>query len=242
MREYLQFLGRGSAFTDENNSAFFTDGNELVLIDLPMSSFRRLRRYGADTLSGSRDPDITVLVTHTHGDHTGGIPTFIHYAFYILHRKVTVIAPSEEVAGDLRFLAERLEGCRPEAYELITAKDANRPWLLDVIPTRHSPELEGRCFGYRLRVNGKDVIYTGDTAEIEPFLPYLGKGSLLYSDCSAHKSGVHINVSELLEKTRGLGIQLYLMHLDDPEKIMRAAEGSGAEIAPLYDRDRNEEA
>ena len=235
MREYLQFLGRGSAFTDENNSAFFTDGNELVLIDLPMSSFRKLRKYGTDTLSGISSPDITVLVTHTHGDHTGGIPTFIHYAFYILHRKVTVIAPSEEVAADLRFLAERLEGCRPEAYDLITAKEAARPWLLDVIPTRHSPELEGRCFGYRLNVNGQNVVYTGDTAVIEPFLPYLGKGSLLYSDSSAHDSAVHINVSELIEKTDGLDIKLYLMHLDDPEKIAEAASGSNALIAPLFE-------
>ena len=93
MGEILQFLGRGSAFSDENNSAFFTCGNELVLIDLPMSSFRKLRRYGIKALSGRDDPDITVLVTHTHGDHTGGIPTMIHYACYILHRRVTVIAP-----------------------------------------------------------------------------------------------------------------------------------------------------
>ncbi|MBQ3841451.1 MAG: hypothetical protein II820_02045 [Ruminiclostridium sp.] len=234
MREILRFLGRGSAFTDENNSAFFTSGNELVLTDLPMSSFCKLRRYGPDTLSGKENCDITVLVTHTHGDHTGGIATLIHYTFYVIKRKVTVIAPSQEVADDLRLLIERLEGCCPESFELVTANEANRPWLKDVIPTHHAPQLEGRCFGYRFCIDGENVVYTGDTAVIEPFLPYLEKGTYLYSDSSAYNSGVHISVHELIEKTAGLDIHLYLMHLDDPEKILAAAAGTGAQLAPLF--------
>ena len=34
----LLFLGRGSAFADEHNSAFFVEDNELVLIDCPATS------------------------------------------------------------------------------------------------------------------------------------------------------------------------------------------------------------
>ena len=234
MGKMLQFLGRGSAFADENNSAFFVNGKELVLIDLPLSSFTKLRRIGADRISGVKNADLTVIVTHTHGDHTGGVATLIHYAFYIMHRKVTVIAPSDEVAADLKYLIERIEGCDPAGYELITADKADRPWLCDVIPTVHAPQLEGRCFGYRLIVEGNNVVYTGDTAKIEPFLPYLTPGTYLYSDCSAGGSRVHIGISELLGKVRGLDIHLYLMHLDQPGTILDIAEGSGALPAPLY--------
>ncbi|MBR5091455.1 MAG: MBL fold metallo-hydrolase [Ruminiclostridium sp.] len=234
MSEGLKFLGRGAAFSGENNSAFFVSGGELVLIDCPMSSFVKIHNIGAGTLAGFEAPALTVIVTHTHADHTGGISTLIHYAHYVLHCHVTVIAPSEEVKDDLAFLLGRLEGCAPGAYTLLTASGANRPWLLDVIPTRHSPELEGRCFGYRLLVDGKTVVYTGDTAVIEPFLPYLTDGVYLYSDVSRFENIVHIYVGELLEKVRGLNIRLFLMHLDDPEAIMSAAEGSGAQLAPCW--------
>lgn len=234
MGKMLQFLGRGSAFADENNSAFFVNGNELVLVDFPMSSFMKLRRFGADKLAGVKNADITVIVTHTHGDHAGGVATLIHFAFYVLHRKVTVIAPSEEVAADLKYLIERIEGCDPEGYELVTADKAQRPWLLDVIPTTHAPQLAGRCFGYHLLVEGNNVVYTGDTATIEPFLPYLTAGTYLYADSAASGSPVHLGVTELLEKVRGLDIHLYLMHLDQPGTIFDIAEGSGALAAPLY--------
>ena len=234
MGKMLQFLGRGSAFADENNSAFFVNGSELVLIDFPLSSFMKMRRIGADKLSGVKNADLTVIITHTHGDHAGGVATLIHYAFYIMHRKVTVIAPSDELAADLKYLIERIEGCDPAGYELITADKAERPWLIGVIPTIHTPQLAGRCFGYNLLVEGNNVVYTGDTAVIEPFLPYLTAGTYLYSDSSASGSRVHIGISELLEKVRGLDIHLYLMHLDQPGTIFDIAEGSGALAAPLY--------
>ena len=38
----LEFLGRGSAFTSEHNSAFFTEGDILFLIDCSMTIFQKL--------------------------------------------------------------------------------------------------------------------------------------------------------------------------------------------------------
>lgn len=234
MRDMLQFLGRGSAFADENNSAFFVYEDELVFIDCPMSSFTKIRHSGPDGLAGFGNAKITVAITHTHGDHAGGLATLIHYAFYALGRHVTVIAPSEEVKEDLRYLVGHLEGCDPAAYDIFTPEEAQRPWLLGSVPTRHTPELEGRCFGYRLLIGGNNVIYTGDTATIEPFLPYLTDGVYLYSDVSSVRNVVHIFVDDLLAQVRDLNIHLYLMHLDDFEAIMSAANGSGALPAPLY--------
>ena len=230
----LKFFGRGSAFSAEQNSAFFVHGDELVLIDCPMSSFDKIRRYGADTLAGSPGSGVSVLVTHTHGDHVGGIPTLIQYMFYMHGRPITVIAPSAEVADDLGILIGRIEGCDSSAYRIITADMAERDWLRDVIPTVHTPQLAGRCFGYRLTVDGENVVYTGDTRVIEPFLPYLSGGTYLYSDASSCNNDVHISVGELLEKTKGYDIRLFLMHLDDPEAIEEMIKGTGAELAPLY--------
>ena len=69
----LQFFGRWSAFDLEQNSAFFTDGDDIVLIDCPMSSFHKLILMNIEQLTETRNVRIIfVFVTHTHGDHVNG--------------------------------------------------------------------------------------------------------------------------------------------------------------------------
>ncbi len=227
----LRFFGRGSAFADTQNCAFFTSGSELVLLDCPMSAFHRLRKMQFP------QTQITVLVTHTHSDHIGGVPMLIAFAQFVWKKLVTVIAPDEAVAADLKFLIERLDGGDPDAYTLLTADNAKREWLCGAVPVRHVPGLNGRCFGYRLRIAGQDVVYTGDTAELEPFLPYLHRGAYLYTECSAHDTGVHLFVDDLLPKLRELknrDVKIFLMHLDDEKAIREKIKGSGIRFVRLF--------
>ena len=69
----LKFFGRASAFETPQNSAFFIDDTNLVLLDCPMSTFHILKD-SFDDISDKKIQRITVLVTHTHGDHICGIP------------------------------------------------------------------------------------------------------------------------------------------------------------------------
>lgn len=235
----LRFFGRGSAFADTQNCAFFTAGSELVLLDCPMSAFHRLRKLQFP------QTQITVVVTHTHGDHIGGIPMLIALSQFVWKKPVTVIAPDQTVADDLKFFIERLDGGDPDAYTLLTADAAEREWLCGAVPVRHVPGLAGRCYGYRLRIAGQDVIYTGDTAELEPFLPYLHRGAYLYTECAAHDTGVHLFIDELLPKLRELkagGVKIYLMHLDDEKVIREKIKGSGIRFAKLFRSGRVEPA
>ena len=257
----LRFFGRGSAFADIQNSAFFVDGEQLVMIDCPMSSFHVLRREGPNAIAAAyqssirgssstpaetaespdSEPDIRhlyVLVTHTHGDHVGGIPMLIHYAYYIWHIPLTVIAPSDEVRDDLYFLINRLEGCGDETYQLVTADDT-MPWGLRVIPTSHTVELEGRCFGFRLFINQRTVVYTGDTNTLAPFRPYCEgiPGAQLYTEIAVFSSPVHLYIYDTLDELKALcdaGTEVFLMHLDDEEHILNAIKGTGIRPAPLY--------
>gem|GEM_PF-399576 len=242
----LTFFGRSSAFKEQQNSAFFTVGDTLVLIDCPMSSFHLIREAGPDRLTGGKTGRIRVLVTHTHGDHISGIPMLIHYCYYVLHLPVIVVAPSEEVRNDLLFYFDRLEGCHPDGYTLVTAKDPDLPKedpmrsvILDVIPTKHSPELEGRCFGYHLSIGGRSVIFTGDTGTLEPFLPYLNPegGDDLYTEISFNPSPVHLYLMDVLDQLKQLsrqGTRVYLMHMDDEAAILDAVRDTGILPAPLY--------
>ena len=242
VRDLLTFFGRGSAFTASQNSAFFQSGNDLILIDCPMSSFHRLKEIGPEQLTGTKVSTIRVIVTHTHGDHIGGIPMLIHYCYYVYHIPVVVIAPSEEVRKDLSFFFDRLEGCH--GYNLILA-EMQADIIQAVIPTRHSPELDGRCFGYLLSVNGRSVIYTGDTGTLAPFLPYLEDGSadVLYTEASMFHSPVHLYLPEMMNRLTTLsaqGIEIYLMHIDDETLMLDEIRGTALRFAPLYHSERKE--
>ncbi|MBR4224592.1 MAG: MBL fold metallo-hydrolase [Oscillospiraceae bacterium] len=226
----LEFLGRGSAFSAAHNNAYFIDGSDLVLIDCSMLSLGKIIEL---VDSFDEPPDIYVIVTHTHSDHISGIGMLIHYACYIWHIPVTVAAPSEEVAEDLRFLCERLDGCSPDSYVITQA--ALLPWVRDVIPTVHSDLLDGRCFGYHMVIDGRDVVYTGDTAALEPYMQYIGEDTVLYTEISAVRSPVHLYIEDvldtLLEMSAG-GTEIYLMHIDDEDEIRAAIKNTLLRLAP----------
>ena len=231
----LKFLGRGSAFFSENNSAFFTDKEDLILIDCPMSSFHRLRKIGKSLTEPYELKRIFVLVTHTHSDHIGGIAMLIHYAYYMWHIPVIVAAPSDEVAENMRYFLEVLDGCDPDGYTIVRAKPELK-WVADVIPTKHSDALAGRCFGYHIRENGEDIVYTGDTNTLEPFIGYIQKGTQFYTDISVHKSPVHLFYGDACETLTDLvqkGAQVFLMHLDDEEHISELIKDTPLQIAQL---------
>lgn len=218
----LKFFGRGSGFSDEHTSAYFsTENKELIVIDCPVSTFQKLKKMD---LSGYEK--IYILITHTHGDHIGGLGLFIQYAFFVLHRPVTVVAPSKAVAKDISTIFA-IEGNESSWCEIVTVVDIkSKSWFGNCILTEHSPELKNKCFGYHLIVDKKNVIYTGDTSTIVPFLPYLKEGTILYVDTSVYYGMIHLKLEEALEDFLRLnkkGIKVYLMHLDDDaaaEKIV----------------------
>ncbi len=219
----LKFLGRGSGFADKHTSAYFSTVNkEMVIIDCPVSAFQRLKHM---ELSGYEK--FYVLITHTHGDHIGGLGLFIQYAYFVLNKRVTVVAPSLTVAEDI-FTILRIEGNQGAWYQIVTvASIKNKEWFWKAIPTKHSPELEGKCFGYHLTVDGTNVVYTGDTSTIVPFLSSLKRGAILYVDTSVYYGQIHLKLEDGLKYFKILnqkGIKVYLMHLDDVEEAKKMVE------------------
>lgn len=227
----LTFLGRGSAFTDEQNSAYFVENDDLILIDCPMSSFEKLNDMNMTLFNR-----VYVLVTHTHGDHISGIGMLIDLLQFSVKTPITIIAPSKEVEDDLRYYFSKLEGCGDSWYELTRVENFKKDWLVCAIPTTHTEQLDGKCFGYCLNVGGKRVVYTGDTNTIEPFEPYIEDGCYAYLEMSAYRSPVHLYCVDMLDKVReytSRGIHVYLMHMDDEKRIAAVMKDTGAEFAPL---------
>lgn len=229
----IKFFGHGSAFANEHNSAFFVCRNDLILIDCPATSFQKVKK-----MKGlSEFENIFILVTHTHGDHSGGIGTMLQYVWFALNKKVTVVAPSEQVENDLNMLLRNIEGCEKKWFSITTADELNEEWLVSSVPTRHAETLDGRCFGYHLKINGKNVVYTGDTAVLTPFIPLLKSGDYLYTEASYYRSDVHLHIDDILPELVNLarnGINIYLMHLDNEEEIEKIIENTDIKLAPLF--------
>ncbi|HAJ96964.1 MAG TPA: hypothetical protein DCO72_04445 [Ruminococcus sp.] len=228
----LKFLGRGSAFADKHNSAFFFHDNDLILIDCPASSFQKVKKMNLSAVK-----NIYILITHTHGDHSGGVGTMLQFAWFVLQNPVTIVAPSDTVKNDLLTLLIQIEGCEPEWFNIVTADEFHCEWLVSAVLTTHAQTLNGKCFGYHLSIQGNDVVYTGDTATLDPFLPLLHSGAYLYSEISFYKSEVHLFYMDTLPILKELvqkGVKVYLMHLDNEEKLTKMIQNTGLELAPLY--------
>lgn len=223
----LNFLGRGSCFANDHASAFFeTSDNNFVLIDCSEHSYQRLKNeFDLSTFN-----NIYVYITHTHGDHISGLDQLIHYLYFALNKCIVVIAPSPEVMIDIQTLL-RIEGVEDFQYKLTLTFDliTSLIKMSDIIipkdvfavsiPTIHTPALAGKSFGYQFTIDDINIIYTGDTATLEPFIPFLKNNSELYVDTSVlHKSDVHLWLYDMLPTLIELtkrNISVFLMHLDD---------------------------
>ncbi len=229
----LMFTGRGAAFADEHNSALFAQNNELVLIDCPATAYQKIKK-----MNWQQYDNIYILITHTHGDHCGGVGTMLQHVWFVsgMKKKVTIVAPSGEVRDDLLMLLTRIEGCEREWFDIITADELKKDWFRTAVPTTHVKPLEGRCFGYQLEIQGKNAVYTGDTATLEPFIPLLENGSFLYTEAAYYKSGVHLYLAdtmpELIRLTEN-GIRVYLMHLDAEAEIRNMVKDTPLRLAEL---------
>ena len=227
----LKFLGRGSAFSDEHNSAYFVEGDDLVLLDCSMTSFMKLCNKNLAPYDR-----VYLLVTHTHGDHVSGIGLFIDLLEFSVKTPITIVVPSKEVEADIFYYLTRLEGCSSEWYDMIIADELEKEWFVKAVPTTHSDELAGKCFGYILKVDNHKVIYTGDTNTMIPFEKYLDNDTYLYMEIAAYKSPVHLYCSDMVSKVKEYvekGVHVYLMHMDDEKRIAQVMKDTGAEMAPL---------
>jgi len=201
----LKFLGTDSGFGEKNNSAYYEADNKLVLIDCGFSVFNIAKK----TFDFSKYDNIEIIITHLHNDHAGSLSQIILYLWFVFHKKVTVISKCEHIKEYLS-----ITGTPEDAYELRTSTND-----ITFIQTQHVSDLD--AYGFNLKINDKEIIYTGDTAVIEPFEPYFDKISELYIDVSVF-GGVHLNIKDILPKLKELkakNISVYLMHLDNKEEI-----------------------
>jgi len=204
-KQTLTFLGRDSGFGEKNNSAYFEDNNNLFLIDCGLTVFQQLK----NNFDLARYSRISVIITHLHNDHAGSLSQLILYLWFVLKKKTTIITNCINIR---QFLDTT--GTPQESYELLNSLPN-----LKFIKTEHSPYLD--AYGFNLNFNNRNIIYTGDTNTLQPFLPYMNNCNELYIDVSRF-GGAHIKINDILDDLNNFsknGTNIFFMHMDDKEYI-----------------------
>ena len=163
----VRFIGSGDSFGNGGRfqTCILIDGvGYRFLIDCGATSLVALKRTGIDPASID-----AVLLTHFHGDHSGGVPYLILDGQFTKRERPLVVAGPPGVRERMMAIFEaalptssRTEQRFGVTYVELREK-ATRIGPLEVValPVAHLPETGPH--GLRVRVDDRIVAYTGDT-------------------------------------------------------------------------------
>lgn len=186
------FLGTGDAYGSGGRrpAAVFVrarDRGRGLLLDAGPGCHAALRREG---LSGA---DLAaVLVSHFHGDHFGGIPFLeLEARRREVDEPLSILAPPgarERIAELRRCLYPSLAGAADSRIvEVLPGETAPLPasvgpGLAAAFAASHQPERW--AVGWRLRLGGRTIVYSGDTEWDERMVGQSEGADLLLHECS----------------------------------------------------------
>lgn len=185
---------------------------------------------GATTNSGladleiSRDEIDTVVISHFHGDHFGGLPLFLFACLYEdQRRKPLRVAGPPGIEDRVRGLADAMghsfedrDWSFPLHFHEAPPGSQHEigPARLQSFETRH--QLEAHPHGYRVSLGNRTVVYTGDTGWFAE-LPRLCAGAdLLISECTLYDRQLdfHLSLDEICAHRSEFDVgSLILTHL-----------------------------
>ncbi|AOO80508.1 MBL fold metallo-hydrolase [Bosea vaviloviae] len=186
----ITILGSGDAFGSGGrfNSCLHVEaGGERMLLDCGASSLVALNKAGIE-----RNGISTLLFTHFHGDHFGGLPAFLLDAQFVSRRSepLVIAGPLGVEHRALHALDADFPGAATNAWRFpiryveVTPESPASLAGIDVtaLPMVHD-ERAGPCQGYRLAHGGKVFAFSGDTAWTEALVPLAAGADVLLVEC-----------------------------------------------------------
>ncbi len=219
----LQFIGSGDAFGSGGRAStcfHVTGARANFLIDCGASSLPAMKRLGVD-----RNAIDTILITHFHADHFGGIPFFVLDAQLVARRTrpLVIVGPPGLPGWYERVMSAAFPGERQLPFPLALREvdiDAPNPiGELTVTPfhVRHD-DRAGPCLAYRIAAEGKVIAYSGDTEWVGA-LTDAGRGADLFvCECYMYEKPVraHLSLSTLQQHLPAVGAKrVILTHMSD---------------------------
>lgn len=204
-------------------------GARTFLLDCGATALASLKRHGV--APGSID---AVFISHLHGDHFSGLPfLFLEYT-YVEHRKrpLTIAGPPgtedrvrklfhtmypETAAQPLPFTVQYVEMLPGLSVEIAGGR---------VEPFRVPHQETEISLALTLHVDGRKILYSGDTGWTEELVERAAGTDLFICECCFYETRVpfHLDYPRILENRGRFGTKrLILTHLGR-EVLSRAAE------------------
>lgn len=228
----LKFLGSGDAFGSGGrfNTCFMVDrGAASFLIDCGASVMIAIRKFGVDPNSIG-----TIVLSHLHADHFGGLPSFILDGQLVSQRtRLLTIAGPLGLRGRLDALMEaHFPGSskverkfKIEVIELAAetatpvGEDGVHVTAYTVLHPSGTPSL-----ALRIECSGKVLAYTGDTEWVDALIQAGQGADLLIAECYTYDRKVrfHLDYATLREKLPLIDAKRVVLTHMSPEMLARA--------------------
>lgn len=219
----LQFIGSGDAFGSGgrfNTCLHVTGQRTNMLIDCGASSLVAMKKIGIDR--GAID---TILLTHFHADHFGGIPFFIlDQQLNVKRTKPLLIAGPPGLPGWYeRAMSAAFPGERQLPFPLALREvdigeiNAFPDMRVTPYPVIHD-ERAGPCLAYRLETEDRVICYSGDTEWTDVLIDAAGGADLFVCECYMFEKPrrSHMLLSVLRQHLAAIGAKrVVLTHLSE---------------------------
>jgi ribonuclease BN (tRNA processing enzyme) len=226
----IVFLGTGNAFASggRNHMALLLRAEGLgVLLDCGPTTLVAMKKAG---LSPS-GVDL-VLLSHHHGDHVAGLPLLVCHERYVGPRTkpFRVLGPRGTVS--LVEVATRLffPGMEPLPFAFVLGDlepdEGAKVKGLTIQPFQVDHYSQGIALGYRLEIEGRIIVFSGDTAWTEALVRESEGADLFVCECSSYDepSGKHVAYRDLAANQDRIHARRTLLVHADEEIIARRNE------------------
>ena len=233
----LDCLGSGFAFSHGAYwSGFLLDGR--VLLDCPPQTLPHLFRLDVPTTAVD-----LVLLSHEHSDHIGGVDLFLleerraHEEGAERANPLAIAGPPgiydrlREIVGTSSRLPQR-DDPRIEWFE--QAGGSAFEWAgvqVECVAMDHAPGID--ALGFRVRLQGGVVAYSGDTGYGEALLSIAEGADLLIAECGGDREHGHMEWDDVRALRAALdpSTRLLVTHYDPLSVPEWARDLDGVELA-----------
>jgi ribonuclease BN (tRNA processing enzyme) len=235
----VRFLGSGDAFGSGGRfqtCIYVRSETTHVLIDCGASSLIAMKRFGVDPLLVD-----TILLSHLHGDHFGGVPFFIMEAHYELRRRkpLVVVGPPGLEARILETMellypdSSQMDTTFPLEFVELTDKTTAKVGSLVVTPYTVVHPSGAPSYALRIALGDRILAYSGDTEWTDALIPAARGADLFVCECFSpeKRGGYHLNYQTLMDHRTELEChKLILTHMnEDMLRRLGSLDVEGAE-------------
>ncbi len=223
----LKVLGCGDAFSSggvPNTCFHLSTPKHQLLIDCGASSLMQLKKQGM-----SSDDVDSILISHFHGDHYGGVPFLLLEAALVQQREkpLTIVGPPG-IQEKLKTLQDALYPGTSEhmnKIDLHLASFRNKSVLeFDAFSLRTAPVVhaEGSYpHALRIEIGGRTIAFSGDTSWTDELYGIAKGADLFICECNflEKQAPGHIHYTELKEKALQIEADRMVLTHRGPEML-----------------------